>query len=90
MLDRDGHELRRITVRAGRRPTDVTGWRTKQCCRLHALVGELVPGGIDKEVIVSQARSLLDGIVPGDPAAVERYRQAVELVDDIDHLDVVF
>lgn len=69
--------------------TDVARWRTKLCCRLHALVAELVPGGIDKEVVVTQARSLLDDIVGGDVAAVERHRQAVELVDEIEHLDVV-
>jgi transposase len=69
--------------------TDVARWRTKLCCRLHALVGELVPGGIDKEVVVTQARSRLDDIVCGDVAAVERHRQAVELVDEIEHLDVV-
>jgi transposase len=69
--------------------TDVARWRTKQCCRLHALVAELVPGDIDKEVVVTQARSLLERIEPQDVAAVERHRQAVELVDDIEHLDVV-
>ena len=40
-----------------KRHTDVARWRTKLCCRLHALVGELVPGGISKEVVVNQARS---------------------------------
>jgi transposase len=69
--------------------TDVARWRTKQCCRLHALVAELVAGGIDKEVVVTQARSLLERIEPQDVAAVERHRQAVELVDDIEHLDIV-
>jgi transposase len=72
-----------------KRHTDVARWRTKQCCRLHALVAELVPGGISKEVVVNQARSLLEGIQAGDAAAAERHRQAVELVDDIDHLDAV-
>ena len=48
-----------------------------------------MPGGIDKEVVVNQARSLLDGIEPDDVAAVERHRQAVELVAEIEHLDVV-
>ena len=72
-----------------KRHTDVARWRTKQCCRLHALVGELVPGGIDKAVVVTQARSLLDEIQPQDVAALERHRQAVELIADIDHLDVV-
>jgi transposase len=68
---------------------DLARWRNKLCCRLHALVGELVPGGIDKEVVVNQARSLLEEIALEDVAAVERHRQAVELVDEVDHLDVV-
>ncbi len=66
-----------------------SSWRTKQCCRLHALVAELVPGGISKEVVATQARSLLEGIHPAEAASVERHRQAVELVDEIDHLDGV-
>ena len=69
--------------------TDVARWRTKQCCRLHALVVELMPGGIDKEVVVNQARSLLENLQPGNVAAIERHRQAVELVTDIEHLDAV-
>jgi transposase len=66
---------------------DLARWRNKLCCRLHALVGELVPGGIDKEVVVNQARSLLERIEPDDVAAVERHRQAVELVDEIERID---
>jgi transposase len=69
--------------------TDVARWRTKQCCRLHALMVELVPGGISKEVVASQARSMLAGIVVDGVAAAERHRQAVELVADIDRLDVM-
>ena len=72
-----------------KRHTDVARWRTKQCCRLHALVAELVPGGITKEVVVTQARSLLARIELDDVAALERHRQALELVDDIDRLDAV-
>ena len=68
---------------------DLARWRNKLCCRLHALVGELVPGGIAKEVVVNQARSLLEGIEPDDVAAVERHRQAVELIAELEHLDVV-
>jgi transposase len=66
---------------------DLARWRNKLCSRLHALVGELVPGGIVREVVVNQARSLLDRIEPEDVAAVERHRQAVELVAEIDRLD---
>ena len=66
---------------------DLARWRNKLCCRLHALVAELVPGGIAKEVVVNQARRLLDGLVPDDVAAAERHRQALELVAEIDRLD---
>ena len=72
-----------------KRHTDVARWRTKQCCRLHALIAELVPGGLGKEVVVTQARSLLDHVELDDVAALERHRQALELVDDIERLDAV-
>jgi transposase len=72
-----------------KRHTDVARWRTKLCCRLHALITELVPGGISKEVVVNQAQALIDGLEPDDVAAVERHRQAVELIAEIDHLDNV-
>ena len=72
-----------------KRHTDVARWRTKLCCRLHALVNELVPGGIDKEVVVKQARRLLDEVRLDDVAMVERHRQALELVTEIEHLDAV-
>jgi transposase len=66
---------------------DLARWRNKLCCRLHALVAELVPGGIGKEVVVNQARLLLGDLQPDDAAAVERHRQAVELVDEIERTD---
>jgi transposase len=66
---------------------DLGRWRNKLCCRLHALVGELVPDGIAKQVVVNQARSLIASIESDDVAAVERHRQAVDLVDEIDRLD---
>ena len=66
---------------------DLGRWRNKLCCRLHALVAELVPGGINREVLPNQARSLLAGIEPDDVAAVERHRQAVDLVAEIERLD---
>ena len=69
--------------------TDLARWRNKLCCRLHALVAELTPGGISKEVVVNQARSLLDELAPTGAAAIERHRLALELVAEIEHLDTV-
>ena len=69
--------------------TDLARWRNKLCCRLHALVAELTPGGISKEVVVNKARSLLDELTPTGAAAIERHRLALELVAEIEHLDTV-
>jgi transposase len=66
---------------------DLARWRNKLCCRLHVMVAELVPGGISKEVVVTQALSVLAAIEPVTAAARERHRLAVELVAEIDHID---
>jgi hypothetical protein len=48
---------------------------------------DLSPGGINKEVVVTQAFSLLERIEPAGAVAAQRHRLALELVDDIDRLD---
>ena len=69
-----------------RRHTEL-GWSyNKTACRLHAVLAELVPGGISTEVVVSQARSLLADLQPLGSVQVERHLLAVELVDELDRL----
>jgi transposase len=70
-----------------RRHTQLSWTRNKAACRLHALICDLSPGGIGKELVVSQAFSLLEAIRPAGAAAIERHRLAVELVDDIARID---
>jgi transposase len=70
-----------------RRHTQIAWARNKAACRLHALVGELVPGGISKELVVSQASRLLEQITPSGAVGRERHRLAGELVDDIARCD---
>ena len=70
-----------------KRNLDLARWRNKVCCRLHALVAELHPGGISKEIVVTQASQLLDEIQPVGAAAVERHAMALELVEDLVHID---
>jgi transposase len=57
--------------------------RSRACCRLHALVA----GGIGKEVVVSQAESLLTGIEPNTAAQRQRLELASEVLDDIRALE---
>jgi transposase len=70
-----------------RRHSQIAWARNKTVCRLHALVCELVPGGISKEVVVSQALQLLEGLEPAGAVDRERHRLAIELVEDIVRYD---
>jgi transposase len=64
------------------------GWAyNKAACRFHALMVELVAGGIGKELVVSQARSLLDGHQPVGAVAGERHALAVEMLDELERLN---
>jgi transposase len=61
--------------------------RNRACCRLHALVRELVAGGIRKEVVVSQAETVLAAIKATSAAQHQRLELAHELLDEIRALD---
>ena len=50
-----------------KRHGDLGQARTRTACRLHAIVAELVAGGIDQELVTSQVRALLDGLEPPPP-----------------------
>jgi transposase len=66
---------------------DLGRGRSRACCRLHALAAELVAGGIRKEVVVSQAESLLATIRPETASQRQRLELAREHLDDIGVLD---
>jgi transposase len=70
-----------------RRHSQIARARNKAVCRLHALVGELIPGGITKEVVVSRAFSLLTELEPVGAVARERHRLALDLLDDVVRCD---
>lgn len=66
---------------------DASRTRARVCCRLHALVAELVAGGIRKEVVVSQAETLLETVTPVGAAQHQRLELAHELLDELRGLD---
>jgi transposase len=70
-----------------KRNVDLGSHRTRVVCRLHALLAELAPGGIAKEMYVSDAERLLANITPESPAVQVRYDMALELPDDVRRLD---
>ena len=66
---------------------DTSRAKSRACCRLHALVAELVPGGIRKEIVVKQAEQVLIDIVPTSAAQRQRLDLAYDTLSEIVMLD---
>jgi len=66
---------------------DISRAKSRACCRLHALVAELVPGGIRKEVVVKQAEQILIGIVATSATQRQRLDLAYDTLSEIVMLD---
>jgi transposase len=66
---------------------DTSRARSRACCRLHALVRELVAGGIRKEIVAAQADQLLAEIVPTTATQRQRLELAYETLQEIRMLD---
>ena len=70
-----------------KRNIDIGRHRTRVVSRLHALLVELAPGGIAKEINASDVDRFLAEVTPATPVEQIRYDLAVELLDDIRRLD---
>ena len=66
---------------------DTSRAKSRACCRLHALVAELVPGGIRKEIVVKQAEQILVDIVPTCASQRQRLDVAYDILSEIVMLD---
>jgi transposase len=75
--------LRLLSKRNG----DLGRQRARVICRMHSLFAELAPGGIAKEMYVSDAEALLAKLSPESPAQQMRYDLALEPLDDVRRLD---
>jgi transposase len=80
----DHREVLRLLAK---RNMDIGNHRTRVVCRLHALLAELAPGGIAKEMYVSDADLLMAKLCPATPAQQMRFDLALELLDDVRRLD---
>src|SRR6266498_4079118 len=70
-----------------KRNNDLGRARNKTACRLHALLAELVPGGIPNEINASSAKRTLDAVKPQSPVEMARHTLAREHLDDLRRLD---
>ncbi len=80
----DHSEIMRLLAK---RNHDLGRLRAKLVCRLHNALADLSPGGIAKELYVSDANELLGSFEPATPIEHMRHQLALELVDDVARLD---
>jgi transposase len=56
-------------------------------CRLHAVLCELVPGGMPRAIIAARAARLLASITPSGSVQAARCELAAEFLEDLRHID---
>ena len=68
----------------GRQPhRDLGRARTQVACRLHAVLCELVPGGMPKQITAGQAAHILASITPSGAVEAARCELAAEFTEDL-------
>jgi transposase len=70
-----------------KRHRDLGSTRTQVVCRLHAVLCELVPGGVGKKIIAAHAARLLESVTPPDAVAAARCELAAALLEDLHRID---
>ena len=70
-----------------KRHRDLSRARNQIACRLHAVLCELIPGGVPDEITAGHAAKIVGQIRPAGPVAEARCELAAELLADIRHLD---
>jgi transposase len=70
-----------------KRYRDLGRTRTQVVCRLHAVLCELVPGGVAKAITAGQAAQVLGSITPPDAVAAARFELAMAFIDDLRGID---
>jgi transposase len=79
---------RQILRLLARRHHQLTAARTRAICRLHAVLCELVEGGLSKNLSANRAASELRTVRPTDAIGIERKLIASEFRDEVRRVDV--
>jgi transposase len=70
-----------------KRRRDLGSARTQVACRLHAVLCELVPGGVAKDITAGHAAAVLDGVEVSGAVQRARHDLALEFLDDLRRID---
>ena len=77
----------RVLKLLAKRHRDLGRLKSTAACRLHALLMELEPGGMAKEMTVTRANEILDRIEPATQTIEYRLAVARETLADVDHYE---
>ncbi len=81
----DGHAV--VLKVWAKRHRDLSRTRNQVVCRLHAVLCELIPGGVPDGITAGQAARILEQVAPAGAVAQARCELAAELLAGIRHLD---
>jgi hypothetical protein len=70
-----------------KRYRDLGRTRTQAACRLHAVLGELIPGGVPKAVTTARAGRVLKALRPEGAVETARCELAADLLEDLRRID---
>jgi transposase len=70
-----------------KRHRDLGRTRTQVVCRLHAVLCELVPGGVAKQLYAAHAADLLESVMPSTAVQAARCELAAGFLDDLRRVD---
>ncbi len=79
---------RQILRLLARRHHQLTAARTRAICRLHAVLCEILEGGLSKNLTAKRAASELRKLRPTDAIGIERKRIAGEFLDEVHRVDL--
>jgi hypothetical protein len=70
-----------------KRHRDLSRLRCQAACRLHAVLCEIVPGGVSKHITAAAATALPGSLIPDGQVQVARHQLAAEHAADLRQLD---
>src|SRR6266550_6132360 len=70
-----------------KRHRDLARARNQVACRLHAVLCDLLAGGVSKEITAAHAARILEQVTPSGPVAAARRELAGQFLEDLRGLD---
>ena len=71
-----------------KRYRDLSRARNQVVCRMHAVLCQLIPGGVSKRITAGQAARILEAAEPRGAAGAARWQLAGQFLTDLRRIDI--